>query len=131
MKTIDKGIVVMEIALKFIKSLKEEDLDKLINKKSKFVIKDCNKSTSKLLNDRKDFIDVIEVLKNTSNRNEAKSYLENLKFTNDKLLALGEQIGIKISKSNKKALIIDKIVEFIVGHKLKVEALRNSIIHDD
>ena len=127
----DKSIVAMEIALKFIKSLKEEELDKFINKECKFFLKDCNKTNDKLVNAREDYGDVIEILKNSSNRKEARCYLENLKFTNDKLLELGKQLGMKISKGNKKAVIIDKIVEFAVGHKLKVEALRNSIIHNE
>ena len=64
----DKSIVAMEIALKFIKSLKEEELDKLINKECKFFLKDCNKTIDKLVNAREDYGDVIEILKNRMNK---------------------------------------------------------------
>ena len=124
-----KILKVMNLAIKYIGKLTEEDLDKLINGTSTFLVSDKhrNKAVKEAVTEY-DWTIEIEKLKEFNNREEASEYIRKLKLSNEKLRNLGQALGISISKSTKKDNIIAMIVEGCIGNRLKIEGIRKGII---
>lgn len=124
-----KILKVMNLAIKYIGKLTEEDLDKLINGNITFAVSDKHKNRLvKEITSENDWNNEIKKLKEFNNREEASEYIRKLKLSNEKLRNLGQALGISISKSTKKDNIIAMIVEGCVGNKLKIEGIRRGII---
>ena len=124
-----KILKVMNLAIKYIGKLTEEDLDKLINGNITFAVSDKHKNRLvKEITSENDWNNEIKKLKEFNTREEASEYIRKLKLSNEKLRNLGQALGISISKSTKKDNIIAIIVEGCVGNKLKIEGIRRGII---
>lgn len=124
-----KILKVMNLAIKYIGKLTEEDLDKLIKGDSTFLVTDKHKNRRvKEVESQNDWSNEIKKLNEFNNREEASEYIRKLKLSNEKLRNLGQALGISISKSTKKDNIIAMIVEGCVGNKLKIEGIRRGII---
>lgn len=124
-----KILKVMNLAIKYIGKLTEEDLDKLIKGDSTFAVSDKHKNRLvKEITSENDWNNEIKKLKEFNNREEASEYIRKLKLSNEKLRNLGQALGISISKSTRKDNIIAMIVEGCVGNKLKIEGIRRGII---
>lgn len=124
-----KILKVMNLAIKYIGKLTEEDLDKLINGNITFAVSDKHKNRLvKEITSENDWNNEIKKLKEFNTREEASEYIRKLKLSNEKLRNLGQALGISISKSTKKDNIIAMIVEGCVGNKLKIEGIRRGII---
>ena len=124
-----KVLKAMDLALKYIGKLTEEDLDKLISGSSTFLVEE--KQRNKLVREEIQQFDwTIEIskLKEFNNREEASEYIAKLKLNKDKLINLGQALGINIAKSTKKDKIISMIIEGSVGSRLKIEGIRKGII---
>lgn len=108
--------------LNFVKSeLKENEIDN-----SELTIKSVSEKQ-----EPNDFIDndiesLIEKLKNTKERNEAKKLLQNHpSITTKKDLAnLAKILKVHIKKNDKKDVLEDKIVESVVGVMLRSKAIK-------
>lgn len=124
-----KILKVMNLAIKYIGKLTEEDLDKLINGNITFAVSDKHKNRLvKEITSENDWNNEIKKLKEFNNREEASEYIRKLKLSNEKLRNLGQALGISISKSTKKDNIIAMIVEGCIGNRLKIEGIRKGII---
>lgn len=131
-KEYNKIIKVSKIALDYVSTLTEGEMDKLIDGKNVFTIKEKSMIISeKLEEERFDWINEIETLKKYNSTNDAVNYLSSLKLTKIKLVSLGQALNIKISKSITKDRMINIIVNKAVGEKLKVEGLRKGIIKNN
>ena len=124
-----KVLKAMDLAIKYIGKLTEEDLDKLINGTSTFLVSDKhrNKAVKEAVTEY-DWTIEIEKLKEFNNREEAKAYITKLKLNKEKLINLGGALGINIAKATKKDNIIAMIVEGSVGNRHKIEGIRKGII---
>lgn len=119
----------MDLAIKYIGKLTEEDLDKLISGSSTFLVEDKNRNKAvKEVMSEYDWTTEIEKLKEFNNREEARTYITKLKLNKEKLINLGGALGISITKSTKKDNIIAMIIEGSVGSRLKIEGIRKGII---
>lgn len=124
-----KILKVMNLAIKYIGKLTEEDLDKLINGNITFAVSDKHKNRLvKEITSENDWNNEIKKLKEFNNREEASEYIRKLKLSNEKLRNLGQALGISISKSTRKDNIIAMIVEGCIGNRLKIEGIRRGII---
>lgn len=124
-----KILKVMNLAIKYIGKLTEEDLDKLINGNITFAVSDKHKNRLvKEITSENDWKNEIKKLKEFNNREEASEYIRKLKLSNEKLRNLGQALGISISKSTRKDNIIAMIVEGCIGNRLKIEGIRKGII---
>ena len=128
----NKIIKVSKIALDYVSTLTEGEMDNLINGKNVFTIKEKSMIIpEKLEEERFDWINEIETLKKYNSTNDAVNYLGSLKLTKIKLVSLGQALNIKISKSITKDRMINIIVNKAVGEKLKIEGLRKGIIKNN
>ncbi len=125
----EKSIAIMELALKFIDKLTEEQMDKLLSKKYCFNIT-SNTSDHENKTTINKFTNEIGILNSLTNKEEAKEYLKGLKLTNEKLIFLGKEMNIKISRSARKENILNKIIDYSVGNKVKTKAIQESILKD-
>ena len=124
-----KILKVMNLAIKYIGKLTEEDLDKLINGNITFAVSDKHKNRLvKEITSENDWNNEIKKLKEFNTREEASEYIRKLKLSNEKLRNLGQALGISISKSTRKDNIIAMIVEGCIGNRLKIEGIRKGII---
>ena len=124
-----KILKVMNLAIKYIGKLTEEDLDKLINGNITFAVSDKHKNRLvKEITSENDWNNEIKKLNEFNTREEASEYIRKLKLSNEKLRNLGQALGISISKSTRKDNIIAMIVEGCIGNRLKIEGIRKGII---
>ena len=124
-----KILKVMNLAIKYIGKLTEEDLDKLINGNITFAVSDKHKNRLvKEITSENDWSNEIKKLNEFNTREEASEYIRKLKLSNEKLRNLGQALGISISKSTRKDNIIAMIVEGCIGNRLKIEGIRKGII---
>ena len=142
-----KVLKVAQLSLKFIETLKEDELDKLINGEMIFdikgkidedtsiKIKDTSTKTNKkikkavkLEEQTCDWTSIEKSINNCKSREEASSFISSLGSKKDMIIALGNHLGVKIPKSATKPKAIESIVENIVGKRLKVEGLRKGIL---
>lgn len=131
-----KCLKVMELAIKFIRKLTDEQLDNLISGDCQFNIENKKKrsAASKVKNksvektEEDELSHIANKLKESEDREEAAKYIRSLKFTKDKLILLGVKLGINIAKRYNKDKIINVLVEETVGTKLKIEGLRKGIM---
>jgi hypothetical protein len=127
--TKDQTLEVMNLAIGTIAELSEDKIKALLRKEAVFAVKYIKKEEKKIKSsDIKEFENMqkyIETLSNFNSREDAIAYLNSLKLNKEKLIILAKTLSVCISKGNRKEEIINKIVEFVVGSKLRVEAIRN------
>ncbi len=114
---------------KFIKSMSDDDYAKFLKgdlqlqefKKKKVRIKD---SLKKLTDS--DIEIIIDKIKITNNRDEAKIILANEESLSlkENLVKVARALKIHIQKIDKKEDIENKIIEFIIGSRLRTDAIR-------
>ncbi|MEG0707402.1 MAG: hypothetical protein RSD26_12495 [Cellulosilyticaceae bacterium] len=113
---------ITTMALEFINRIDDDTAKKLLEGECIFGIVESGKNkipVNKATTDAK----YIKTLKQLYSRDEAREYLSKLKLTNVQLIHMAKELAIHIKSGDKKAVIIDKIVEGIVGSKLRMQAL--------
>lgn len=115
--------------LRFIKAigeaidgLNEQQYHSLIQGKGKLIYKDNKCKTQKGEIDKEDVKKLAEKILEFTTREEASKFLNQHKKA--KLTALANYLQIYVQKSDTKARIIEKIIESVIGAKLKTEAIK-------
>lgn len=116
----------MKIFMSFIDSLGVQEYNKLISGKVKLKIEEniVNKKQIKIDEDK--INKFIDKLNDFNDREYTVDYLERLKMKKNTLIKLAEKLEVRILKNDTKAKIIEKIVESMVGVKLRYKALREA-----
>lgn len=124
-----KLISLLKITLKLVESLTEEQCINLLDGKGKIKYEDTNEvikkaETVKVKEDSivKSYISKIEQL---DNREEAYNYIQNLNLRKIDMVQISNQLNVHINKSDKKDIIVRKIIEATIGAKLRNETINN------
>lgn len=121
-------IQLLKIVFDFLNSLSEEQLKMLINKKARleFVSEESIKKETKSVQICVD--EICQNLERFSTREEAVEYITNLSLLKADLKAIAKKYDIPIGSKDKNNQIMDKIIENIVGSRLRFDALLNTNI---
>ncbi len=123
-----KQIALIKLVCDFLDKLSEEELNQLIEKKLDLKI-EKNDEVEK--NKNRTLVDIFEICQNIesfSNRNDAFNYIRNLSITKRELKEIAKKYYISIGSKDSNDTIMEKIVENVVGSKLKFDALLNTNI---
>ena len=114
---------------KYVKSLSDEDYYNFLKGNFQLIeFKQKNnrkKESFKLLSDN-DIDIIINKIRMVNNRDEAKYILDNDKSLSFKenLVKVARSLKILVQKIDKKQDIANKIIEFIIGSRLRTDAIR-------
>lgn len=115
---------------KLIEKMTDDEFIKLMNGEIGLTLEGRNKTKnmkSKKKDEAKveDIVNVIEKLKESDTREKAKEILLNqFPITKINLMKLAKFLEIHVIKDDKTDTIINKIIEFLIGSKLKKDAIR-------
>jgi hypothetical protein len=115
---------LLRIVVTTIESLEPDQIDKLVTGRAKlaFVAPGSSKGTTNL--PLPDQADLIERLDKCTDRNQARQILSVLP-SRDTVAVLARALKIHIVKHDRREDIESKIVEFVIGGKLRTEAIRS------
>lgn len=126
-------VTVMNFIFNFLDKLSESELKDVVNNKVELKLerkdipkpitkKDTKKTSSNnlLSNEIKDICDGLETM---VSREVAKDYLEKQNITKANLKAIASKYNIHVTTKDTNSKLIAKIVEGVVGSKLRFDAL--------
>lgn len=113
---------VLKIVSDFLNTLTDENIKDLIEGKANLRI-EYPKAKKKKEPKRNSLIDICYTLELMESRSGALDYLKSANLTNKDLKIIAKEYNIPIMSKDKKSVIIEKIVEGIVGSKLRFDTL--------
>ena len=108
-----------------LESLNGEQLEALMSGKAKLIYEPVKNSlTEKQPKFTNDFDDIIDRLSNCQDRDEARKILSDIP-NKEILISIAKTQKIHVIKSDRREDIEDKLIEFIIGAKLRTEAIHS------
>jgi hypothetical protein len=92
--------------------------------KKKSTVSSAKKKTSKKTVAEDEIIQIVEQLKNTNSREEARNLIPN-EYTVDQLKVLAKQLGVSIPPKIKKDDLIEKIIQDTIGYRIDSMAIQD------
>lgn len=119
-------IQLLKVVFDFLDNLSEEQLKMLIAKKAKlnFEVEKVTGNENKSLKICVD--EICEKMESFSTREDALEYITGLSLLKTELKAIAKKYGVPIGSKDTNNQIVDKIVENVVGSRLKFDALLNT-----
>jgi hypothetical protein len=121
MNDIDRAMKLMRIFVATIESLDREQVELLISGKVKLTVIGPKK-TKEAGTGLVDEIDILNKLNNCRDRTVAREILSAIR-TRDALAAFARILKVHVVKHDRREDIESKIVEFVIGGKLRTEAI--------
>lgn len=119
-------IKASNIIFDYVFKLDDNLISELLNEHKTLALIKNNKKTKNKINNTLDDLKIktiIDTLNSFKNKEEAKEYLINNKFTVKLLKNIAKQTDIYIKSKYNKSQIIDSLVEGIVGTNIKMNIL--------
>lgn len=126
MSEIRKEIIsVLKITSKILESLTENQCNNILSGKGKIVYEDISKYNNKLKAENTNLELYISKIQNFDSREEAFNFIQELNLKKVELVEMAKRLKIHLNKSDKKDIIVKKIIESTVGTKLRNDAIKN------
>ena len=126
----DSFLGLLKVLTKSFEGLSEEQYEKLLTGQARLVYQDLSttaaKAPAKKAENKVDLSEYIDRLPLFSSREEAKAYLRDSKLRKQDLGDIAKHFKVHILKSDKRDKMIDKIVETVVGARLRSDAIRDT-----
>lgn len=120
-------MALLGIVASAIRGLSDEQYENLVNGKARLVYRESvSKPAAKVRVDLEASTSYLEHLQDMSSREEALAYLQGLKLKKDILLEMCGEMEIHVLKSDTREKLMAKLVESLVGARLRSEAIRSS-----
>lgn len=120
-------IQILKIVFDFLGHLSEEQLEMLVSKKVKLRLEETEKEIDKKEPEIQTHIEEIcNKIEEFSTREEVKEYITNLHLIKKELKTIAKKYNIPLGSNETNEQIIEKIIENIVGSKLRFDALLNT-----
>ncbi len=123
MNDIDRTMKLMRIFVATIESLDQEQVELLLSGKVKLTVAGPKKTKETNVGPIDD-VEILKRLNNCNERIEAREVLSAIK-TRDALAAFARTLKVHVVKHDRREEIESKIVEFVIGGKLRTEAIRS------
>ncbi len=118
-------IMTLKVIVDFLSQLTEEQISDIINNKAKLKL-EYRKAKDNKKSDIKGIREICKKLENINCRDEGIKYLKSLNIRKNELKAIGKEYNIPFTTRDTNAQLIDKIIEGLVGAKLRFDALLNT-----
>lgn len=130
--TKEQTLELVSLALTTISQLNVREVNSLLNKEATLIVKPVKRKERKINKvDTKELGHIekhTQVISSFNTREEAKAYFNSIKLKKEDLVILCKLMAVHINKSDKKEEIINKIIESVVGSKLRIEAIKNTTL---
>jgi len=115
---------IITVLSKTLSNLTDEEFNKIISNSAKlsYVENEMRNEVDRISSDI-EINDLAFNIKQFDTREKTQKYIEDLKLTKEKLLAIGKLVNANMSKKDNKKKIIEKIIDATVGAKLRLEAI--------
>ena len=115
---------IITVLSKTLSNLTDEEFNKIISNSAKlsYVENEMRNEVDRISSDI-EINDLAFNIKHFDTREKTQKYIEDLKLTKEKLLAIGKLVNANMSKKDNKKKIIEKIIDATVGAKLRLEAI--------
>ena len=120
-----KQVRLLKIVFDFLEHLPEEQLELLISKRARLKL-DIGREVREEFTTEICIDEVCDEIEKFTTREEAKQYIEGLSLLKVDLKAIAKRYNIPLGSKDTNVQIIDKLVENVVGSKLKFDALLNT-----
>lgn len=121
-------LTITSMALAYIAKMDEQIVKDLIEGRVEWAIvpvQNKSQTISKTANEKNKSQEGIKVrLQEIATREEAITYINGLNMTVPKLKQLAKELNVYVKSNDKKDIIVSRIVEGIVGSRLRSEALK-------
>ncbi len=118
-------IELMKVVFEFLDHLSEEQIRMLVSQKAKLRLEIeremLNETTTKICID-----EVCDEIEKFTTREDAIEYISKLSLLKVDLKAIAKKYNIPMGSKETNTQMIDKIVENVVGSKLRFDALLNT-----
>ena len=114
---------VMKKVIKLVENLSDEELEDVVEGKKKVMLVEVGSTPKTKVIKEENVSTYLEKLEEMNSREEARKYIESLKWTKVKLKELAAKGSVYIGSKDSKEIIIQKIINHIVGARLTYEAL--------
>lgn len=124
-----ENVLLLKIIFDFLNQLSEKQLDDLLNKRAKIKLDTVTINDKEIQLDlpNNNMLDEVCVeLEEKSTREEAISYLDELKFNKQMLKQLVKHYKIPLSSKATNKQMTEAIIEAVIGSKLRYDALYNT-----
>ena len=121
MNDTDRAMKLMRIFVSTIESLDQDQVDQLMNGKAKLTVL----TSSRAKDVRQPLVDQSEVmtqLNDCKDRTEAHQILSAIK-SRDALASFAKSLKVHVVKHDRREDIESKVIEFVIGGKLRTEAI--------
>lgn len=126
MSEVRKEIIsVLKITSKILESLTENQCNNILSGKGKIVYEDISKDTNKPKVENTNLELYISKIQNFGSREEVFNFIQELNLKKVELAGMAKLLGIHLNKSDKKDIVVKKIIESTVGNKLRADAIKN------
>lgn len=126
MSEIRKQIIsVLKVTSKILESLTENQCNNILSGKGKIIYEDISKDNIKPKVENPNIELYINKIENYDSREEAHNFIQELNLKKVELVEIAKQLKIHLNKSDKKDIIVKKIVETTIGSKLRNDAIKN------
>ena len=122
-----KQVRLLKIVFDFLEHLSEEQLELLISKRARLKL-DIGREVREEFTTEICIDEVCDEIEKFTTREEAKQYIEGLSLLKVDLKAIAKRYNIPLGSKDTNVQIIDKLVENVVGSKLKFDALLNTAL---
>ncbi|MEX0726383.1 MAG: hypothetical protein WD065_08960 [Planctomycetaceae bacterium] len=106
-----------------IEGMQEEDVERLLAGKSQLTLTPFEKAKKIQVESLDMHSDLIERLNDCKDRDEARRLLISI-ATKDAISSLAKELKLYVSKNDRREDIENKIIEFVIGAKLRSEAIQ-------
>lgn len=106
-----------------IEEMTDDDLELLLTNKGKFSLSSAKKPKGIYVEPLAENSKTIDSLNNCKDRDEARRVLQSIP-TKPALASLAKVLKVHIAKHDRREEIENKIVEFVIGSKLRTEAIQ-------
>lgn len=123
MNDVDRAMKLMRIFVATIEALDQEQVDLLMSGKVKLTVVGPKK-TKDVNPPAVDEVEILNRLNDCRDRAAAREILDAIK-TRDGLAAFARTLKVHVVKHDRREDIESKIIEFVIGGKLRTEAIRS------
>lgn len=120
---------LLKVVFEFLECLPEDQLKMLVAKKAKLYLKMETEKEIKKVSEpiTQNYLDdICKEIENFTSRGEAIEYINRLTLLKADLKIIAKKYNIPLGNKETNSQIVEKIVENIVGSKLKFDALLNT-----
>lgn len=119
-------VQLLKIVLDFLDQLSEEQLVLLIEKKARLKLETEKNPPKEPKTTEVDAAEVCKRLECCSTREEAMQYMAEVSLSKAGLKAVAKKYNISLGSKDRRDQIAEKIVENVVGSRLRFDALLNT-----